>query len=383
MQQHSETRASDTRRAETHEEAERVLRLCSACMYCDGFCAVFPAIAGKATFSLAEVAHLANLCHACRGCWYACQYAPPHPFAVNLPQALAAAREASYAGFVRPRCLAPALDRPMVAVAVVLITTLAMVLGVLIAVPSAELFAVHRGEGAFYEIVPLPLMSAAAGLSCLWAVASLAWSTLAFWRAVDPRVKRGVLRKALKPALRDIVTLKNLGGGGHGCNDVDGRFSRERRWSHHLLVGGLLGTLVATVSAAALHHLAGLAAPYGWTSLPVLSGALGGVAMLAGIGGLAAIELRGDRDPTLATERRHNAVFLALLALVAASGLAVLVLRETGLMGLVLTLHLGLVTGFFLALPMSKMIHAPFRAVALLRAAIDRIVAPPRRSGGE
>ena len=32
------------------DEAERVLRICTACMYCDGLCAVFPAIAGKHDF---------------------------------------------------------------------------------------------------------------------------------------------------------------------------------------------------------------------------------------------------------------------------------------------------------------------------------------------
>ncbi|NVO16321.1 MAG: tricarballylate utilization 4Fe-4S protein TcuB [Rhodoplanes sp.] len=373
------------RPTEATEEAARVLQLCSACMYCDGYCAVFPAIAGKRHIPLADIGHIANLCHNCRGCWYACQYAPPHPFAVNLPQALAAARQQSFADFARPRWLAKSFGRnPLVVAAVVGAVTLLALAAVLVSVPAETLLAVHRGDGAFYRVVPWGVMSAAAGLSFLWAVGALTASTLAFWRAIAPRkMPRKALRSALRPALSDIVSLKNLGGGGPGCNDVGEKFSRERRISHHGLVAGFLLTVLSTLSAAVWHHATGTPAPYPVLSLPVLSGMLGGVLMLAGIGGLAAVEMRADRAPSAAAEVRLNTVFLVLLGLVSASGLAVLALRETALMGLALTLHLGLVTGFFLVLPASKMVHAPYRAAALLRAAVDRIVSPPRRSGGE
>ncbi|MDC7785877.1 tricarballylate utilization 4Fe-4S protein TcuB [Rhodoplanes sp. TEM] len=369
---------------EVVEEAERVLRLCSACMYCDGVCAVFPAIAGKATVPLADVAHIANLCHGCRGCWYACQYAPPHPFAVNVPQTLAAARRLSYADFSRPRWLAAGFGRRAWAVAAVAggVTLLALLL-VLLTVPSGILFGVHRGDGAFYRVVPWGAMTTAAGLSFLWAVGSIAASTLAFWRSIAPAVPGKIVRRALGPALVDIVTLNNLGGGGHGCNDAGERLSQERRIAHHAMVAGFALTVLSTLSAALWHHVAGVRAPYGFWSLPVLSGTAGGVLMLAGIAGLLALEVRADPAPAEPGETRLNRVFLTLLGLVAASGLAVLALRETMLMGLALTLHLGLVTGFFLVLPASKMLHAPFRAAALLRAAIDRIASPPRRSGGE
>lgn len=368
---------------EVAEEAERMLRLCSACMYCDGVCAVFPAIAAKATVPLADVAHIANLCHGCRACWYSCQYAPPHPFAVNVPQTLAAARLISYADFSRPRWLAAGFGRPAwAAAAVVAGTTLLALLLVMLTVPSEILFGEHRGDGAFYRVVPWGAMTTAAGLSFLWAVGSIATSTLAFWRSIAPAVPGKIVRRALGPALVDIVTLNNLGGGGPGCNDAGEALSQERRIAHHVMVAGFALAVLSTLSATQWHHVAGGRAPYGFWSLPVLSGTAGGVLMLAGVAGLLALEVRADRatDPG---ETRLNRVFLVLLALVSASGLAVLALRETTLMGLVLTLHLGLVTGFFLVLPASKMLHAPFRAAALLRAAIDRIASPPRRSGGE
>ncbi|MFD2180651.1 tricarballylate utilization 4Fe-4S protein TcuB [Rhodoplanes azumiensis] len=369
---------------EVADEVERVLRLCSACMYCDGVCAVFPAIAGKATFSLCDVAHVANLCHACRGCWHACQYAPPHPFAVNVPQTLATARRHSYADFARPRWLAAAFGRRAWTVAAAVgAVTLAALLLVVLTVPHETLFGEHRGGGAFYRVVPWGVMTTAAGLSFLWAVTAMAASTMAFWRAIAPPASRRVVRRALWPAVVDIVTLRNLGGGGAGCNDVDGRFSRERRIAHHVMVTGFALTILSTVSAALWHHVADAPAPYPFLSLPVLAGTIGGVAMLIGIGGLVSVERRADTAATEPGETRLNLIFLGLLGLVAASGLAVLGLRETMLMGVTLTLHLGLVTGFFLVLPASKMMHAPFRAAALLRAAIDRVASPPRRSGGE
>ncbi|NJL08772.1 MAG: signal transduction protein, partial [Methylacidiphilales bacterium] len=55
-----------------------------------------------------------------------------------------------------------------------------------------------------------------------------------------------------------------------------------------------------------------------------------------------------------------------------ATGLIVLAVRDTAAMGAALALHLGLVVGFLAVLPASKIVHAPFRAAALLRDAIER-----------
>jgi nitrate reductase gamma subunit len=69
-------------------EAKRVMTICNACRYCEGYCAVFPAIELRRTFSDQDLKYLANLCHNCRDCYYACQYAPPHEFALNVPKSL-------------------------------------------------------------------------------------------------------------------------------------------------------------------------------------------------------------------------------------------------------------------------------------------------------
>ena len=63
---------------------------------------------------------------------------------------------------------------------------------------------------------------------------------------------------------------------------------------------------------------------------------------------------------------------LGLLWLIAASGLLLLGLRHTGAMGVLLALHLGLVIGFFLVMPYSKMVHGIYRGLALLRHAQEK-----------
>ena len=74
------------------QEARRQTEICNACRYCEGYCSVFPALHAKRAFSDGDITQLANLCHNCRGCYYACQYAAPHEFDLNLPAALAEVR---------------------------------------------------------------------------------------------------------------------------------------------------------------------------------------------------------------------------------------------------------------------------------------------------
>ncbi len=60
---------------EPEAEVERVMQVCNACRYCEGFCAVFPAMTQRLEFGKADINYLANLCHNCGACLHACQYA--------------------------------------------------------------------------------------------------------------------------------------------------------------------------------------------------------------------------------------------------------------------------------------------------------------------
>ena len=71
--------------SESIAEAVRQLQICDACRYCEGYCAVFPALHRKRAFADGDITQIANLCHNCRGCYYACQFTEPHEFDLNLP----------------------------------------------------------------------------------------------------------------------------------------------------------------------------------------------------------------------------------------------------------------------------------------------------------
>ena len=64
--------------------------------------------------------------------------------------------------------------------------------------------------------------------------------------------------------------------------------------------------------------------------------------------------------------------FLVLLLLVSATGLALLFLRETRAMGVLLAVHLGVVLALFLTLPYGKFAHGVFRSAALLKWSIEK-----------
>ena len=64
--------------------------------------------------------------------------------------------------------------------------------------------------------------------------------------------------------------------------------------------------------------------------------------------------------------------FLVVLFLMSLTGLLLLVLRETSLMGILLVVHVGLVAGLFITMPYGKFIHSVYRYAALVRNAMEK-----------
>ncbi|WP_042695929.1 tricarballylate utilization 4Fe-4S protein TcuB [Azospirillum sp. B506] len=354
--------------------ARRALDICNACQFCDGYCAVFPALKSRRLVSANDLTFLSNLCHNCRSCYHACQYAPPHAFDLNLPKSLSLVRQQSYRDHVWPpplRGRLPGTGWSFVA-AVTFVSVALVVLPVLLWVPPELVFGRHAGEGAFYRVVPWGAVAGVAGAVMLWSLLAIGFSVASFWRGMGPAPAGVALRPALCDALSDAASLRNLGGGGAGCNDRDERFSRARRRFHHALFYGVALCFAATGVATVYDHGLGWQAPYPVLSLPVLFGSLGGGGMVIGTAGLVLLKLRADPGPVAKGLAGADCALLALLFLVAASGLSLLALRETAAMGLGLLVHLGLVLGWFATLPYSKFLHAPFRFAALLRAAMER-----------
>jgi citrate/tricarballylate utilization protein len=369
--------ATDTPAAlETSEavaEARRQMEVCNACRYCESYCAVFPAMALRRDFSPADLTHLANLCHSCKGCYHACQYAPPHPFGINIPATFATVRQESYAAFAWPSGMGRVFERngTLLSLLAALFATLAMVIAVAVIEPGV-LWASHTGVGAFYRVIPHWLMVLLAGGTFLFALLALAMGGIRYWRGTG---RSGFGRVAQRPAADaavDILTLRNLGGGGHGCNDFDDRFAMARRWLHHATFYGFLLCFASTSTSAAYAALFGWISPHPFWSLPVQLGTWGGVLLCIGTAGLAWVKVVTDPGPVARRLLGGEYAILALLFLVSATGLLLLAVRHTGAMGILLALHLGLVLAFFVALPYSKMVHGVYRSLALLRNAAER-----------
>ncbi|AFL73653.1 tricarballylate utilization 4Fe-4S protein TcuB [Thiocystis violascens] len=356
---------------ESLAEARRVLEICNVCGYCNGFCDLFESAKRRPALTDTDLAHLANLCHGCRNCLYACQYAPPHVFAVNVPRALARTRQRNYAEYAWPRAWSGLLaQEPRIAL---LVTggAIGLLLGmVLIGAPPETLFAVHTGAGAFYRILPWWVMVLIGVLPLGWSLLAIGTGLRRYWRAT--RAPDPITAPVLWSAVRDVLTLRNHRGGGPGCNDLDDRPSHWRRWLHQTLLLGLLLCLAATLIAGLYHHFLNWPAPYPWFSLPVVFGTLGGIAMTIAALGLAWLQRREDRTPTDPDARAADRAFLAQLFLVAATGLALLAWRATPAMGLLLAVHLGSVLAFFLLLPYGKFVHAGYRFLALVNEAMER-----------
>lgn len=351
--------------------ARHELEVCNACRYCEGFCVVFPAVELRREFTAGDINYLANLCHNCRGCYYACQYAPPHEWGINVPRTLALVRAESYAEYAWPPVLARTFQRNGVVVSLVVAASLAFVLILVSALVSpSSLHGVWGMEsGSFYRIIPLWLMQLVGLVTFLFSAFAMGMGARAFWRDTAPHPP--ITPRALGQAAWDVLTLRNLGGAGHGCNDNSERFSMTRRWLHQAMFFGFLLCFLSTCSGFFLHTFLGIEAPYDFVSIPVLLGTLGGIGLAVGAGGLFAMKLIDDPGHSARALLGADVALLLLLAMAALTGLALLGLRQTVAMGLALAIHLGFILALFLVLPYSKMVHGIYRTAALLRAALE------------
>ena len=366
---------------ESEGEIARIMQICNACRYCEGFCAVFPAMTRRLEFGKSDVHYLANLCHNCGSCLYACQYAPPHEFAVNVPQAMAKVRLRTYQDYAWPAAFGKLYERAGLTVALALAGGLALFMALAIALKGRLLHEPLAGN--FYAVFPHNMLALVFGAAFLFAVVALAIGVVRFWRDVAPArdadtaSQRAANARARLPAAaesaHDIARLKYLGGGhGDGCNEDDDAFTQWRRRFHQMTLYGFLLCFASTSVATLYHYVYKLAAPYAFTSAPVILGTLGGIGLT--VGPLGLLWLNWQRS-ALRSDARQNAMdrgFILLLLLVSVTGLVLLALRDTSLMGLCLAVHLGCVMALFLTLPYGKFAHGIFRAAALLKFNIEK-----------
>ena len=353
-------------------EVARQMQICNACRYCEGFCAVFPAMTRRLDFGKTDIHFLANLCHNCGACLHACQYALPHEFAVNVPQAMAKVRFQTYVDYAWPPALGKLYQRNGLTVCLALAAALAIFL--LLALAFNGTLWGGNLQGNFYKLFPHNLLVSMFAPVFLWAVLALGLGVRRFLRDVTPVTSGlGTSSTAAAEATRDVLQLRYLGGGhGEGCNNGDDAYSLSRRHAHHLTFYGFMLCFAATSLATVYHYVFGWSAPYELPSLPKVLGAVGGVSLLLGTAALFSLNLKRHPQHGDAAQKPMDIGFIALLFFTSLSGLALWLARATPALPALLAVHLGVVMALFATLPYGKFAHGIFRTASLVRHAVEK-----------
>ena len=364
-------------------EVGRQMQICNACRYCEGFCAVFPAMTRRLEFGKADIHFLANLCHNCGACLHACQYAPPHEFAVNVPQAMAEVRGQTYVDYAWPPALGVLYQRNGLTLSLALAAALALFLLLAVAM-KGSLWGAAPGD-TFYSVFPHNLLVSLFAPVFLFATLALAMGVRRFWRDITPATSGAPLNPpAAAEAADAVLRLKYLDGGhGDGCHNEDDAYTLSRRRFHHLTFYGFMLCFAATSVATLYHYAFGWAAPYALPSLPKLLGVVGGISLMLGTAGLWRLNRRRHPLHGDVAQKSMDLGFIALLFLTSASGLALWLGRGTPALALLLCLHLGAVMALFATMPYGKFGHGIFRSAALLRHAVEKRLPNPVGLGAD
>lgn len=354
-----------------YQQAELQLNICNSCRYCEGYCAVFPTLERYTILRPGIVDFLANLCHDCRACLYACPYAPPHEFGLDIPRTLSRVRRGTWRNDLPwparrlAEFAATGAAGALAASAAVVIALAAITVGL------GQLWRPHATAASPYDVISYPAVMAVSGATFVYGVVVLVLAARSYWLRTGgrPRDLRSVT--AWRATLADAAYLRNLQGGGEDCHYPTEAPSPLRRHLHAAVAYGVLACLLATISAGFLQDVAGDPPPYPFWSLPVLSGTIGGIAMAVGALGLLLAKRQADPYATDQEALGADAAFVAALAVLALTGLLTLVLRSSSAYGVVLVVHLSVVAACFVLAPSSKFAHVPYRLLALVRSHLD------------
>jgi citrate/tricarballylate utilization protein len=286
---------------------------------------------------------------------------------------LAQARTESYEAYAWPRALSGSFQKNGLVISIVTaLSVAAFIFGFAAFNDPAVLLGTHTGPGAFYRLMPHNAMAALFMAATLYAIVATGMGIRAFWRDIGEPAGTLIQASSIWQAIKDTSQLRYLDGGGAGCMNEDERPTDRRRLFHHFTFYGFLLCFGSTSFATLYHYVLGIEAPYPWYDLPVVLGILGGAGLLIGPVGLLREKFR--RDPAIREKQTYgmDIAFLAMLFMTSLTGLALLVLRATPAMGILLALHLGIVFALFITMPYGKFIHGIYRFVALVRYAKEK-----------
>ena len=348
-------------------EATRQLNICNSCRYCEGYCAVFPALERRTVLDLADISHLANLCHDCRACFHACMYSEPHDFAINPPAVLSAVRVASYDTYV-PKLRVPWIPRRLTSgPAVTGLTTIVIAALVALTAGLDALWKSSPGPGSPYDVISFPVLLVTVFAPLVFAGVVAVRAVVLYWRDMHGRARDLISPRLIIGSLRDAATLRLQRGGGDDCYYPSDRPSAARRHLHATLMYGFLLCIVSTTSAAFMQDVLGIDPPYPYLSAPVLSGLVGGIMMVVGCTGLIILKARSDASLEAQEMVARDYGLLTALNGLAITGLLTLFTRNTPVFNLVLITHLACVVVAFAIFPYTKFMHLTYRFMAIVK----------------
>ncbi|MDX6725772.1 MAG: citrate/tricarballylate utilization protein, partial [Baekduia sp.] len=259
-------------------EADRQFTICNACRFCEGICAVFPAMELRTAFTDGDVSYLANLCHDCGACLEACPFSDPHEFAIDIPALMTQARAETYERFAWPRGAWALFTRRGVPSAIFAAGLVFFAVVALATGGHDALFETHTGPNAFYNVVPFAWILVPAGLASVYALAAMLIGVWGFARQTGAGVRALLSPSAHRRAAADVLRLQNLKGGGGGCRPYPVKHaSAARRLLHSCVFYGFLCTFASTVVAAFEQDILGIRPPFPILSAPVVLGTIGGL----------------------------------------------------------------------------------------------------------
>lgn len=343
------------------DQAKHSVGICNSCRYCEGFCAVFPAMEKRLNFMDGDINYLANLCHNCSECYYACQFAPPHEYKVNIPQQLAQVRLESYQQYAWPGFISKWFRKNGV-------ISVGLFILFLIALFSFSSNSPTEQTGNFYSIFPHNFLATTFGIAFLFPIICLMMGFRNFLKDVNESLSSLCKISYLKQAFKEGFSLKYLHGNVKtGCTYPDDNISPWRRRFHHFTFYGFVLCFLATASGTVMHYALQMPAPYHFISVPKLLGTLGGISLAIGTAGLFYLKRKSDENIKDIRQMGMDYAFILQLFLTAVTGLLLMLLRETDALKMMLILHLSVVLSLFITLPFGKFVHSIYRFGALLK----------------
>lgn len=354
------------------EKATDQLNICNACRYCEGFCAVFPALERRTVLSMGDVSQLANLCHDCRACYDACMYTPPHEFDINIPKVLSALRVVDYKRYVWPPKVPGFFSGWTGVFSGALLSSVLVVLVAIGNVGVGGLITQDSGPASPYALIPYPILLVLLSTPAVFSTVVIAGAARAYWREVGG-APEGISVRPVARAVWYAATLRYLRGGGADCYYPDDtKPTPSRRHLHAMVAYGFVLCFVSTTAGAILQELMHSPPPYSWLSVPVITGTIGGIGLVVGCCGLLLLKARTSQVTSFAEMTVKDYGMLVALDFLALSGLATLLTRSTPAFGIVFLIHLASVVLTFTVAPYSKFVHIVFRFLALVRDNLER-----------